>query len=112
MLDFLLNGVLLIACFVIAFFLLKKRNEYAWKKEKEKALAAATKEEKVIEKPYTLKELKEFNGSDENKPLYIALNYKVYDVTKSKSFYGKGDGFFGFYRLIHLKHFLNFRWEL
>ena len=91
MLDFLVNGILLLLCFVIAFIILKRRNEAAFKKEKRKAVAAAAKkEEKVIEKPYTLKELKEFDGSDENKPLYLAVNYKVYDVTKGKTFYGKG----------------------
>jgi len=92
MLDILLNGVLLLLCFVVAFILLKRRNEAAWKKEKEKALAvAAKKEEKVFEKPYTLEELKEFDGSDESKPLYLAVNFKVYDVTKGKAFYGKGN---------------------
>lgn len=62
------------------------------KKEREKALAAAAKDnEEVIEKPYSLAELREFDGSDKNKQILIAVNYKVYDVTKAKAHYGKGN---------------------
>ena len=92
MLDWILNGVVLLVCFVAAFYFLKKRDEDAAKKEREKALAAAAKEkEEVIEKPYSLKELREYDGSDENKPILLAVNYKVFNVTKGKDFYGKGD---------------------
>ena len=92
MIDWVVNGLLLFVCFVIAFFLLKKRDENAAKKEREKALAAAAKDnEEVVEKPYTLKELREYDGSDENKPILVAVNYKVYDVTKRKDLYGKGE---------------------
>lgn len=95
MLDWILNAVLILVCFVVAFLFLKRRDEEAAKREREKALAAAARkeaeEEEVIEKPYTLKELGEFDGSDENTPILVAVNYKVYDVTKGKAFYGKGD---------------------
>ena len=90
MIDWLVNGLLLVVCFVVAFFFLKRRDEIAAEKEREKALAAAAKDnEKVIEKPYTLKELREYDGSDESKPILVAINYKVYDVTKRKDLYGK-----------------------
>ena len=92
MLDWIVNGVVLLVCFVVAFFFLKRRDEEAARREREKALAAAAKEEEeVIEKPYSLKELREYDGSDENKPILLAVNYKVFDVTKGKQFYGKGD---------------------
>lgn len=92
MLDWIVNAVILLVCFVVGFFFLKRRDEEAAKREREKALAAAAKdEEEVIEKPYSLKELREYDGSDENKPILLAVNYKVFDVTKGKNFYGKGD---------------------
>ena len=88
----MLNAVLLLVCFVVAFFFLKRRDEAAAKKEREKALAAAAKDkEEVVEKPYSLTELREYDGSDENKPILLAVNYKVFDVTKGKEFYGRGD---------------------
>ena len=77
MLDWMLNAVLLLVCFVVAFFFLKRRDEAAAKKEREKALAAAAKDKE--------------EGSDENKPILLAVNYKVFDVTKGKEFYGRGD---------------------
>ena len=95
MLDWIVNGVVLVVCFIVAFFFLKRRDEEAARKEREKALAAAAKdEEKVIEKPYSLNELREYDGTDDNKPLLLAVNYKVFDVTKGKDFYGKGDKYY------------------
>ena len=91
MLDWILNGVLLLLSFIVAFYILKRRSEDAWKKEREKALAAAKEKEVVVEKPYSLKELREHDGSDEDKPILIGVNYKVFNVTKGKAFYGKGD---------------------
>jgi len=93
MLDWVVNGLVLLVSFIVAFYVLKRRSESSWKKEREKALAAAAAKdnEVVIEKPYSLKELREYDGSDENKPILMAVNYKVYDVTKGKEFYGKGD---------------------
>lgn len=93
MLDWILNGVVLLLSFIIAFYILKRRSEDAWKKEREKALAAAAAKdnEVVVEKPYGLKELREYDGSDTAKPILMAVNYKVFNVTKGKEFYGKGD---------------------
>ena len=78
-------------CLVVAFFFLKSRDESKAKREREKALAAAAKDDEVVEKPYSLKELREYDASDANKPILVAINYKVYDVTRGKDFYGKGD---------------------
>lgn len=93
MLDWAVNAVVLLVCFLIAFYFFKKRDENSVKKEREKARAAAAKEKEVIEepeKPYTLKELREYDGSDENKPILLAVNYKVYDV-QGKDSYKEGE---------------------
>ncbi|KAJ2388445.1 Dihydrodipicolinate synthase [Coemansia sp. RSA 2559] len=44
-------------------------------------------------KEYTLKELSEYNGEDESKPILLGINYTVYDVTPGKSFYGMGGSY-------------------
>ena len=38
-------------------------------------------------KTFTVSSLKEFNGTDPNKPIYMAVEGKVYDVTSGKKFY-------------------------
>lgn len=45
----------------------------------------------TIFRSYTPKELHEFNGKDESKPIYIAIGGLVFDVTKGKTFYGPGE---------------------
>ena len=37
---------------------------------------------------HTVESLREFDGSDETKPIGLAINGKVFDVTKSRDFYG------------------------
>lgn len=39
---------------------------------------------------FTLEELKKYNGSDPNRPIYIGYEGKVYDVTSGRNFYGAG----------------------
>ncbi|KAI3943966.1 hypothetical protein MKW98_021269 [Papaver atlanticum] len=41
----------------------------------------------------TLQQLKQFDGSDASKPIYVALKGKIYDVTTGKSFYGPGGSY-------------------
>lgn len=36
---------------------------------------------------FTKEDLKQFNGSDDNKPIYIGLNSRVYDVSAGREFY-------------------------
>ena len=80
----IINAILLGACLLLGYLLLKK--------------IFFTKEEKVVEiknpeiepRDFTLKELLEFDGSDPNKPILVALNGNVYDVTVSKAMYGPG----------------------
>lgn len=40
---------------------------------------------------FSVKSLKEFNGEDDSKPIYIGLNGKVYDVSAGREFY-RSDG--------------------
>lgn len=47
-------------------------------------------------KNLTLDELALFNGSDPSLPIYIGINGKVYDVTRSSHIYGK-DGAYNFF---------------
>ncbi|KAN0031179.1 hypothetical protein ACTA71_010260 [Dictyostelium dimigraforme] len=54
---------------------------------------------KVVQKPvyekrdYSLKEIKDFKGIDETKPIFIAIKGKIYDVTGKKSTYGPGGSY-------------------
>uniref|UniRef100_A0A7C9DT78 Cytochrome b5 heme-binding domain-containing protein n=1 Tax=Opuntia streptacantha TaxID=393608 RepID=A0A7C9DT78_OPUST len=47
-------------------------------------------EEPLPDKEMTLEELKEFDGSDPSKPIYLAIKGRVYDVTVGKDFYEPG----------------------
>nr|CAH59414.1 hypothetical protein [Plantago major] len=38
----------------------------------------------------TTEQLKQYDGSDPSKPIYVAIRGKIYDVTTGKSFYGPG----------------------
>ena len=42
---------------------------------------------------FTKEELKQYDGSDEKKPVYLALLGSVFDVTRGKRHYGKGGGY-------------------
>jgi len=45
---------------------------------------------------FTLAQLKEYNGSDKTKPIYLGAMGKVYDVTASSGFYGPGGSYGAF----------------
>ncbi|CAA3032372.1 probable steroid-binding protein 3 [Olea europaea var. sylvestris] len=38
----------------------------------------------------TLQQLKQYDGSDPSKPIYIAVKGRIFDMTSGKSFYGPG----------------------
>ncbi|XP_062023529.1 probable steroid-binding protein 3 [Rosa rugosa] len=38
----------------------------------------------------TAEELRQYNGSDPSKPIYVAVKSRIFDVTNGKSFYGPG----------------------
>ncbi|RHZ74123.1 hypothetical protein Glove_227g169 [Diversispora epigaea] len=42
---------------------------------------------------FSEEELARYDGSDENLPIYLAINGEVFDVTKGKHYYGKGGGY-------------------
>ncbi|XP_062502975.1 neudesin-like [Corticium candelabrum] len=42
------------------------------------------------ERVFTADELSQYDGSDETKPLYMAVKGTVFDVTEGKDFYGPG----------------------
>ncbi|KAI8922755.1 cytochrome b5-like heme/steroid binding domain-containing protein [Entophlyctis helioformis] len=42
---------------------------------------------------FTPEELAQYDGSDPNKPVYLAILGKVYDVTAGRSYYGKGGSY-------------------
>lgn len=41
-------------------------------------------------------QLKDFDGSDPSKPIYVAIRGNIYDVTTGKSFYGPGGAYCAF----------------
>ncbi|KAE8710504.1 putative steroid-binding protein 3 [Hibiscus syriacus] len=41
----------------------------------------------------TPQQLLQFNGSDPSKPIYVAINGCIFDVTSGKSFYGPGGAY-------------------
>lgn len=43
--------------------------------------------------PFTLEQLKEFDGSDPSKPIYVAIKGTVFDVTRKRDTYGKGGSY-------------------
>lgn len=42
---------------------------------------------------FTLAQLKQYDGSDSSKPIYVAVKGRVFDVTAGKSFYGPGGSY-------------------
>ncbi len=46
--------------------------------------------------PYTFltrQELKQFNGEDETKPIFVAIRSRIYDVSSRPDMYGQGGGY-------------------
>ncbi|KAL3818438.1 hypothetical protein ACJIZ3_004343 [Penstemon smallii] len=41
----------------------------------------------------TPQQLKQYDGSDSSKPIYVAIRGRIYDVTTGKSFYGPGGSY-------------------
>uniref|UniRef100_A0A0C9S953 TSA: Wollemia nobilis Ref_Wollemi_Transcript_1997_664 transcribed RNA sequence n=1 Tax=Wollemia nobilis TaxID=56998 RepID=A0A0C9S953_9CONI len=42
---------------------------------------------------FTEEELKQYNGSDSSKPIYVAIKGRVFDVSSGASFYGPGGSY-------------------
>ncbi|KAJ8597441.1 progesterone binding protein [Rhizopogon salebrosus TDB-379] len=43
--------------------------------------------------PFTLDQLKKFDGSDLSKPIYVSIKGIVFDVTRKRDVYGPGKGY-------------------
>ncbi|KAG2135472.1 cytochrome b5 [Suillus clintonianus] len=43
--------------------------------------------------PFTLDQLKEFDGSDSSKPIYVSIKGTVFDVTRKSDVYGPGKSY-------------------
>ncbi|CAH2070258.1 unnamed protein product [Thlaspi arvense] len=61
----------------------------------QRARSSAAEEEPPIHPPVQLgeiteEELKQYDGSDPQKPLLMAIKHQIYDVTQSRMFYGPG----------------------
>ncbi|PWA97897.1 membrane-associated progesterone binding protein 2 [Artemisia annua] len=41
----------------------------------------------------TLNQLKQYDGSDPSKPIYVAVKGRIFDVTTGNSFYGPGGSY-------------------
>jgi len=46
-----------------------------------------------LDVPYTQEQLKEFDGSDPSKPIYVAIKGTIFDVSKKADVYGKGQSY-------------------
>lgn len=64
----LLVGLVIINLAVIYWFKPKRESQY-------------------LGNAFTVEELKQYDGTDENKPIYLAYNGDVYDVTPGKDYY-------------------------
>lgn len=83
-LKVLLNGSLVA---IITFLLMKifmKRNEPPVEEKEDVVLP------KMKKRDFTIQELREFDGTKGDGRILIAINGKVFDVTKGKHFYGPG----------------------
>ncbi|KAH6901653.1 cytochrome b5-like heme/steroid binding domain-containing protein [Coprinopsis sp. MPI-PUGE-AT-0042] len=43
--------------------------------------------------PYTVEQLKEFDGEDPSKPIYVAIKGTIFDVSRKADVYGKGGSY-------------------
>jgi len=83
-LKVLLNGSLVA---IITFLLMKifmKRNEPEVEEKEDVILP------KMKKRDFTIQELREFDGTKGDGRILVAINGKVFDVTKGKHFYGPG----------------------
>lgn len=78
-------GILMLILLPIAFFCYVVNNEVQLKR----AVAAHTtvSANSTSLRTFTAQELAQYDGTDPNKPIYIGMNGKVYDVTAGKNYY-------------------------
>lgn len=90
----LLNGTLVA---IITFLLMKifmKRNEPQVVEQEDTVLP------KMKKRDFTIQELREFDGTKGDGRILVAINGKVFDVTKGKHFYGPGKPLIVYYVIL------------
>ncbi|XP_013779073.1 membrane-associated progesterone receptor component 1-like [Limulus polyphemus] len=87
-----LNLILLTICgfLIYKIFFAKERTPSPTPKSKEVELPPLKKRD------MTLEELKNYNGMDSDGRICVAVNGKIFDVTKGKRFYGPGGPYYAF----------------
>ncbi|VVC45744.1 Cytochrome b5-like heme/steroid binding domain [Cinara cedri] len=80
----LLNGSLVAIITFLLLKIFKKRNEPVIEEEEDTVLP------KMKKRDFTFQELREFDGTKGDGRILVAINGKVFDVTKGKHFYGPG----------------------
>ena len=83
-----LNLFLIVVIAVIAYKIYKNQYKQSPQYEQEPELP------KMKKKDFTLEELKPYDGTYLDGRILIAVNGKVFDVTKGKRFYGPGNLYF------------------
>jgi len=66
---------------------------FGWGKFNSLTLTANSTKTKKSNGLFTMEELKLYNGSDPELPLYLAIIGEVFDVTRGKQYYGPGGGY-------------------
>jgi len=79
----LLNGTLVA---IITFLLMKIMRPNVLQADKSEDVALP----KMKKRDFTIQELREFDGTKGDGRILVAINGKVFDVTKGKHFYGPG----------------------
>ncbi|KAL8276249.1 hypothetical protein RQP46_011366 [Phenoliferia psychrophenolica] len=69
----------------------KKKNEHEMAETE--AAAAAPVLDAPKDTPFSTEELKSYNGSDESKPIYVAIKGQIFDVSAKRDMYGPGAGY-------------------
>jgi len=69
-----------------------KENDQQRREGKEKEEKVDIKEEENL-RDFTLDQLRQFNGEDKDKPIYISLKHDVFDVSSARDFYGEGSSY-------------------
>lgn len=84
----LLNGTLVAIITYLLMKILMRPNAPRAEKSKDVALP------KMKKRDFTIQELREFDGTKGDGRILVAINGKVFDVTKGKHFYGPGKRLF------------------
>lgn len=88
MLHVLITMVLLLSILVLSFSIAAR--PYKSSEENDEVNDEA---EQIVQRDFTISQLRSFDGSDSEKPIYISLKGVVYDVSSAHDLYGKGSAY-------------------